>query len=66
MSITPGGSDGSGKQDAGLIVNVGDAFGDEASWCQIRGRNLALIRLIPLKPAKQHRYNGIKTERLRL
>lgn len=28
---------GSVRQDAGLIVNVGDAFGDEASSYQIRG-----------------------------
>lgn len=35
------GSAGSGKQDAGLIVNVGDAFGDETSRYQIRGAKLS-------------------------
>jgi hypothetical protein len=42
---------------------VGDAFGDETAGIKSEGRNLVLIRLIPLwKPAKQHCYNCIKSE----
>jgi len=56
-------STGSGKQNAGLIVNVGDAFGDEASRNQIRGTKLVAHRADSfMEASKQHRHNCIKTE----
>jgi hypothetical protein len=41
---------------------VGDAFGDEASWYQIRGAKLGAHADSFMETSKQHRHNCIKTE----